>query len=216
MTDAEVRDSLDRLLTHGALRRGLVLGCASCSSKHFVAVGDLGQVNRCPRCNDEAQLTQARWKLPPDEPTWFYDLHGTIRDLLLQNGDVPLLGAAHFAAKAQSYDDLVETQIQIGSDTTELDLIAVADGKLIVAEAKKQQAAGRAWRSQLTKLVAAAVRLRADRVALLAGEASPWSDADIEHVLNQIAAQEWIDGRQSELVTVTNLYGSPVTQLSHA
>jgi hypothetical protein len=95
-------------------------------------------------------------------------------------------------------------------------LIAVADGKLIVAEAKKQQAAGRAWRSQLTKLVAAAVRLRADCVALLAGEASPWSDADIEHVRSGIASQEWVDGRRPDLVTVTNLYGSPVTQLSHA
>jgi hypothetical protein len=214
MTDADVRDSLDRLLTHGALRRGLVLGCASCSSKFFVGVGDLAQVNRCPRCYDEAQLTQARWKKPEDEPSWFYDLHGTLRDLLDQNGDVPLLGAAHFAAKAQSYNDLVETLLQIGSDRTELDLIAVADSKLIVAEAKKQ-ATRRMQRSQLTKLVAAAVRLRADVVALLAGEGSPWSEADIDHVHGEIAHHEWTDGRRPELVTVTNLYTSP-RQLTHA
>lgn len=211
MTDEDVRTLLDRLLQHGALRRGLVLGCASCSSKHFVAIDDVGQVNRCPRCSDRSPLTRDRWRTPDDEPTWFYELHGALRDLMKQNGDVPLLGAAYFAANAQTYDDLVETRIDLQSTSTEVDLIAVVDGKLTVGEAKK--AAKAKVGTQLSKLVTAANQLRADRVALLAGDAPPSSEANIDHVRREIAYHVPVDGRRPELWTVTNLFGDPKKEI---
>ena len=72
---AAVRDSVDALTARGVIRRGLILGCGTCNRPAFIAVGNLAQVNQCPRCGSASELAQARWRDPVEEPKWYYDLH---------------------------------------------------------------------------------------------------------------------------------------------
>ncbi len=86
LNDQEVRQQTDNLLQRGVLRRGLLLLCGQCGRAGFVSIDDLRQVNECARCQARNDLVQPRWKKPADEPTWHYDLHAVVRDLIAQNG----------------------------------------------------------------------------------------------------------------------------------
>jgi hypothetical protein len=65
------------------------------------------ETNVCPRCGAPAYVTVARWS-DQGEPEWFYDLHGAVRELLGQDGDVPFLAGKALAASARSFEDIAE------------------------------------------------------------------------------------------------------------
>ena len=70
-------------------------------------------------------------------PQWFYDLHGAVRELLDQNGDVPFLAGRALAATARSFEDIAELDFcRPDEDPDEIDIAALADGRLIIGEAK--------------------------------------------------------------------------------
>ena len=139
-----LRDDVDALAARGIVRRGFVLGCGTCARPSFIAIGNLAQVNQCPRCGAANELAQRQWRLPIEEPSWYYDLHPVARELLADHGEVPLLLSRHLRSESRLYDDVPELELRNASanPVAEADLIAVSDDALIVAEAKSNDALG--------------------------------------------------------------------------
>ena len=81
---------LNHLFHINVLRRGLIVPCSECERRAFYRIELLSESSTCPRCGAPADMTAAR-RSEREEPEWFYDLHGAVRELLEQNGDVPFL-----------------------------------------------------------------------------------------------------------------------------
>ena len=171
ISPAALRDGVDGLAARGVVRRGLVLGCGTCGRPSFIAVGNLAQVNQCPRCGAANELAQTQWRDPVEEPTWYYDLHPVARELLADHGEVPLLLSRHLRSTSRRYDDVPELELRdaSGNPVAEADLIAVGDDEVIVAEAKSNDALGRSTK-EVKRAAAKRVRLadvlRADQIVL--------------------------------------------------
>ena len=88
--DSAARDTID----------GLLVICLACTHAAFIPIEDVATTIRCPRCLHHSDLTRERWKLPIEEPQWYYDLHPIARSLLKDNGHVPLLLSQHLRSKS--------------------------------------------------------------------------------------------------------------------
>jgi hypothetical protein len=207
LDNAEVREHVDAALRAGVLRRGLVLRCATCEQKQFQTVDNLGQRWKCARCDTLNDLDHRAWKLPPDEPTWFYDLHPVGRHVLEKNGDVPVLLSAHLRAQRrnphEAFDDVEEVLfLQEGQQKAEVDLVSYTDDVLTVAECKSS---GRTANDVVTKKCRAAAWLRADRL-LFAKTGEEWTPATRDRV-NRIVREfpEWGPLGMPQVEFVANL-----------
>jgi hypothetical protein len=203
---AAARDHVDRMVDRRILRRGVVLRCSDCFGRSFIAVDVLGQQTECPRCASAIQLVAGSWG-DANEPVWYYSLHGAVRKLMEHNGDVPILGAAYLRKGARHYIDDSELELHVPGRAKafcEIDLVAVADGEIVVGEAKRnpRKAGGVA---DLDKLIDVAALLRADVIALLSGEDGPWSPGQVSHLQDKMDRQPWIDGRKPRLTEVFGL-----------
>jgi DNA-directed RNA polymerase subunit RPC12/RpoP len=190
----EFRGQIDESLERGILRRGLILGCAQCGRPAFLAIDELAQVNRCPRCSAHNNLSHPRWKQPKTEPQWYYDLHPTVREHLSQDGEIPLLLSHHLRAKSRSYVDVAELELT-NPDTgplAEADLIALSDGQMITAEAKRPGSLGtaRELRRAVAKRALLAEQLRADQILIATAEAE-WQQASIDALCHEIRNRPW-------------------------
>lgn len=211
----EIRDHLDRLLAPGALRRGLILGCSDCRRPAFVPMDEVRQRNECPRCGTHTQLTSAAWREPADgEPDWFYDLHPAMRDLLRQNGHVPLLASNHLRRRTpRLYDDVGEIKFFDGTKPViELDLVTVAEDVVTICEAKSNPQLERnaSERKKTTgRLADAALWLRADEIALCTTEVvDSWNASDIDALRTAIRSRAWLSGLGPRIRVITGL-GTP-------
>ena len=70
----DLRDMVDDFTSRGILRRGLILKCRECMYDNWYPADDVGHSFRCPRCSEMTPLTRAAWRLPPEEPWWYYQL----------------------------------------------------------------------------------------------------------------------------------------------
>lgn len=209
-----VRDLLDRLTEYGVIRRGLVLGCQECHEVDFVVVDDLAQSNRCPRCGAASQLGRASWRDPEDEPTWFYDAHPSLRTLVTQFGDAPLLLSHTLRTTARQYSDSPEFEL-VGANgpVAEVDLLANVDGAVIVAEVKSAKVANRAAKlgkegesrgKAAAKRVISAEVLRADQI-ILATTQTAWEPASLDAISAAVAQAKWIASAKPEVRIITGL-----------
>ncbi|MFC7717254.1 hypothetical protein [Nonomuraea recticatena] len=194
---ADVRELADAALRAGVLRRGMVLRCAACEQKQFQTVEKLSQRWSCVRCNALNDLDRHAWKLPADEPTWYYDLHPVGRHMLSEHGEVPALLSAYLRKQRKGqrgmFDDLEEVAILRGNQPqVEVDLVAYTDDVLTVAECKTPgELTGKKGRQEVLKKCRAAAWLRADRL-LFATTAEEWTQATRVMVENAVASfSEW-------------------------
>ena len=102
MTSSEIRDRLNHLLRLHVLHRGLIVPCSECERRAFYRIELLSESNTCPRCGAPAHVTAA-WRSEHGDPEWFYDLHGAVRELLEQDGDVPFLARLGLSATVRSF-----------------------------------------------------------------------------------------------------------------
>lgn len=184
----QTRSFIDELLGQRLLRRGLALDCAECGRLSFVDVDRVGQEFECPQCSSSNKLVSDRWKRSTDEPRWFYDLYTPLRELLGAHGDVPLLASRNLRTRSRSFTDAPELEFldaESGTPIAEIDVLAYADGQVVVGEAKSNGTFGgrKARADRSAKLLRVAEALRADRL-LLATTTSDWAPTD----LTQLAA----------------------------
>jgi hypothetical protein len=192
---AALRDGVDALAARGVVRRGLILGCGTCGRPAFIAVGDLAQVNRCPRCGTANELARTQWRDPVGEPSWYYDLHPVAREFLADHGEVPLLLSRHLRAMARRYDDVPELELRdaSGDPAAEADLIAVSNGEVIVAEAKSNGALGknpREVKRAAAKRVMLASVLQSDQI-ILATTQPEWNTSSVTEIRNAVTGHPW-------------------------
>lgn len=207
---ADVRSRVDELLLTGILRRGAILLCAACQRPSFVHVDALRQRNACPRCGHVNDLVQARWRLPVDEPAWFYDLHPAARELFSQHGDVPLLLSGHLRRTSRRYADIAELEMfdpATNTGVAEADLLALADGRVLTAEAKSNSVLGETTRKvkqAAGKRALLAQALGADEV-VLATTSSSWAVGSVDAMRTALTARSWPRGAPPVLRTLTGL-----------
>ncbi len=215
--DAAARDQIDGLVRAGILHRGLIVDCAECAHVAFVPVENVATTIRCQRCRADNYLTRARWRQPDDEPRWYYDLHPTARAFLESsgNGHVPLLLSRHLRTRSQwGFTDAPEFELlKNGKPVAEIDLLALADRRLISAEAKTTNALGKNRTERMDaarKRVLAAKLLMADQIILATTENS-WERLSVENMKSAIGAETWDTGAAPRLRTVTGLGTASIT-----
>ncbi len=212
-----LRDGVDALAARGVVRRGLVLGCGLCGRPSFIAIGNLAQVNQCSRCGAANDLAQKQWRLPVEEPSWFYDLHPVARELIADHGEVPLLLSRHLRSTSRRYDDVPELELRdaSGNSVAEADLIALCDDDVIVAEAKSNNALGanaKEIRRAAAKRVKLADVLRADQIILATTEPG-WSASSITEICSAVTGHTWPAGLRPTIRLITGLGDEQVEDL---
>jgi hypothetical protein len=215
MEIGEIRDRLNDLLHINVLHRGLVVPCSECERRAFYRIQLLGESNTCPRCGAPAYVTAA-WRSDQEEPEWFYDLHGAVRELLEQNGDVPFLVGRALAASARSFEDIAELDFRRpDEDPDEIDIAALMDGRLIIGEGKCIATLGtrREANQAIAKLLRVSDLLGADEILLGTTAAGPWEKSDTDRLLKAMAGHRWRFGKAPQVRVATGLRDNPQTEL---
>jgi hypothetical protein len=179
LDEAGTRAELDRLLRLRILRRGLILRCARCNWLDWYAIDYIGQFFRCDRCDHDNFLEQARWRNPVSEPQWYYDLDHAVREALKLDGHVPILALDRLRGRHRDgFSFTTDFEIIRGNagHPPEIDFGVIADARLILGEAKKNDRLADQRpeeRRKLSRLADAARDLTADDVCL-ATAAAAW------------------------------------------
>ena len=205
----QIRKTLDRFTQLGVLGRGLILRCPECSHTQWMKIDSLQETSTCLRCHGKIPLIQSNWKLPEDEPTWFYDLHPIVRKLIRNNGDVPILTGKILHQKYKDGEILPELNfLKVGESNIEVDLIYGNPRQIVMAEAKKNPEFGAEDRSrQLNNLAKIAKLLEVDSVILASGNQGEWADAiktQAERILDSVVHA---NGYSPKLVFMVNVRG---------
>jgi hypothetical protein len=215
MKPEEVRDRMNHLLHINVLQRGLIVPCSECERRAFYRIELLGETNVCPRCGAPAYTTAAR-RSAQEEPEWFYDLHGAVRELLDQNGDVPFLAGKELAASARSFEDIAELDFcRPDQRPTEIDILALADDRLTVGEAKCVASLGtaKATSQAIGKLLSVSDLLGADEILLATTAPDAWKAGETAQLLSAVAKRKWRYGKAPQVRVLTNLRGKPRNEL---
>jgi hypothetical protein len=208
LAPTEVRTRLNDLLRTNVLQRGLIVPCSECERRAFYRIELVGESNRCARCGASAYVTVARRSVQDGEPEWYYDLHGAVRELLEQNGDIPFLAGRALAAGARAFDEVAELDfLRPGEEPDEIDVVALVDGTLVLGEAKCVSHLGtrRAVNKSIAKLIRISDLLGADEILLATTAPGPWKATDTELLTQAIAMHEWRFGLQPRIRVVTDL-----------
>jgi hypothetical protein len=215
MKRSEIRDRLNHLLHINVLHRGLIVPCSECERRAFYRIELLGESNTCPRCGAPAYMTAA-WRSEQGEPEWFYDLHGAVRELLEQNGDVPFLAGLALAATARNFEDIAELDFRRpDQDPDEIDIAAFVDGRLAIGEAKRVASLGTNKEASQTigKLLRISDLLGADEILLATTAPGPWKKTQTDQLLKATAGHRWRFGKVPQVRVLTDLRDDPQNQL---
>jgi hypothetical protein len=132
------RDLLDQYIHQDIVSRGLLFTCGLCNGTSFYRLEDIGSVFRCQRCRQSNEILRTSWK-GAREPIWFYALDEVAFQGLSANSHVPLLALAQIAKSSNSFLYMPEGKVHIsGRGDIEIDLWAIADGQILIGEAKIQ------------------------------------------------------------------------------
>jgi hypothetical protein len=215
MKPGEIRERINRLLRINALHRGLIVPCSECERRAFYRIELAGETNRCPRCGALARATSA-WRSEQDEPQWFYDLHGAVRELLEQNGDVPFLVGRHLAT-ARGFEDIAELDFHWPDkdEPDEIDVAALMDGRIAIGETKCVATLGIRKESNRTiqKLIRISDLVGADEILLATTAPGPWDTKDISQLLKAVAGKKWRFGTAPRIRVITDLRSIPQNKL---
>jgi len=176
LASEDARLVLDGYLTRGIVRRGLVLKCGHCLHFEWYDLEEIGQSFSCRRCRASTVLTIKTWRMGA-EPTYYYDLAEVVFQALQGNVEVPVRALASLQRDARSFAETPEVElVDVSGAKIEIDLLAIADGRIIVGEAKtgdKLQDTAKAesaWLGRIERLASAVV---ADEV-IFATAAPAW------------------------------------------
>lgn len=216
----QLRGQLDVMLRAGVLRRGLVLQCETCEEVQFQSVDKIGQTWICARCDASGDLSRAAWKMPNDEPVWFYDLHPVARHFLRDHGDVSALLSAYLAAHRADdnaiFHDVSELEFMVkGQPKVEVDLISYVEDTLTVAECKSNDHLATdktKARDEVNKKCQVAAWLHADQL-VFATTASTWTNSTPGVIRSAITAFPWGPLGSPDTYLITGLgTATPITQ----
>lgn len=219
MKPDEIRGRINSLLRINVLQRGLIVPCGECERRAFYRMDVLREVNTCPRCGAAAYSSAARRTGldKSEEPGWFYDLHGAVREFLQQDGDVPVLAGWTLAATARDFQDVPELDFRFpgAEDPDEIDIAALVDGRVVIGEAKRTASLGtrRETNRAVQKLLRVSDLVGADEIVLATTASAPWKDLATGQLLRAVAGHEWRFGIVPQIRVLTDLRGNPQNTL---
>lgn len=208
------RAQVDTWTSQGALRRGLVLGCASCPIYEFYPLDEIHQHYACRRCGSSNVLEQQRWKLPLEEPPWYYELHPAVAELLTNDGNYPLLATRHLRSQAPARSALVTEEFELvdqGEAYVEFDFAVATLDALYVGEAKKGNSLApnvKTTRRELNKLLEGSRQVGATHL-VLATAASTWKETMLLTVKEQVHGDVRAGKNTPQIVLLTALETTP-------
>ncbi len=211
----EIRRLLNELLRINVLQRGLFVPCSECERRAFYRMDALRETNTCPRCGAVAYASAARRTSveESEEPGWFYDLHGAVREFLEQDGDVPVLAGWTLADGARAYEDIAELDFYFpeAEDPDEIDIAALVDGRVVIGEAKRIASLGtrRETNRAVQKLIRVSDLVGADEIVLATTSPGPWEDLATGQLLSAVAGHRWRFGTVPRIRLLTDLRASP-------
>lgn len=180
----EARVLLDRLLTRGVVRRGYLLKCRHCLHLDWYELENVGQSFSCRRCRTSNAITRDTW-LNTVEPTPTYDLAEVVYQAFLGNFEVPVAALTRLKDESRSFGETPELELTDPSGRKfEVDILAIADGRLIVGEAKANDALGKTKREEvqwLRQFRAFAEALTAEEVVFATG-ANSWREITAQRI----------------------------------
>jgi len=134
--DNELRDHLNFMMENNILEEGLFLECNHCSQSWFYTFSEFDENNqfRCIYCRKKQKLELSNHR--DKFPLIFFSITDYIYKLFKQNGDLVLMTLLWIFKKYNPQNLIWSGELKY-SDKFEVDLIAVTDGKLLLAECKK-------------------------------------------------------------------------------
>ncbi len=186
----EARTLADHYLRHGLFQRGLLIKCPNCLKADWYRVTDLSDTVTCHRCSREHVFAA--------DAAVFFRLDEVAREALKQASHIPLLTLDHLRRQSR-LSFLLCTACEIRRDDhqdvkpwLEVDLLAVADGQLVVGESKRGRKLAGPDKEQLGRYVDLCRRLRTDTF-VISTDAAEWgkgSTTFLDKLESQLAAMD--------------------------
>lgn len=131
---------MDELIAKDILRRGLIFQCSRCRLAAWYGIEEVSREFQCKRCDLVQLFSQKSWKLPPEEPRWYYSLVETVYLCYESSSYLTALSLDKLRQQSkQAFHYICESDImnfpQQGMKI-EIDILAISDGKLILGECK--------------------------------------------------------------------------------
>ncbi|MCX3063725.1 hypothetical protein [Streptomyces beihaiensis] len=214
------RGQIDQWTSQGVLRRGLILGCGHCPILEFYPLSEISQSYRCRRCGGENQLTKERWRPAAHEPRWFYDLHPAVLELVMNDGDVPLLATQYLRSQYWARQALVCEEFELikdGNRFVEMDFALATTEELWVGEAKSNDSLGdsaKQRRREAGKLIEGCTLVGAVGLVLATAQAQ-WSVTTLEAIKSEIAGRRRAEKPVPKISLISGLGDAPqIAQLT--
>lgn len=206
-SDLEIRNTLDRLTALGVLRRGVILRCLECGKLQWISVLDLGLATACRRCQASIPINIATWRAPVREPAWFYDLHPIVRNLLDQDGDVPVLAGGVLQEEMHGGDVLPEIIFKGNEgEFIEMDVVFGSPGHIAIGECKTSpNIPSRQRKKKFKGLATVAEILQVDRIILASGDSGAWSDLHKSDLETHLRYHRFVSGRSPKVEVFSGL-----------
>ncbi|MGW7569092.1 hypothetical protein ACWGJV_22785 [Streptomyces tendae] len=208
------REQIDQWTAQGVLRRGLILGCGHCPILEFYPLAEISQNYRCRRCGGDNQLTKDRWKPAEPEPRWFYDLHPAVLELVMNDGNVPLLATQYLRNQYGMRQALVCEEFEIlryGDPFVEMDFALATTEDLWLGEAKSNDSLGdspKTRRREAGKLMEGCALVGAAGL-ILATTKAEWSATTVEALECESAGRRKAGKPVPKVSLLTGLGTSP-------
>lgn len=176
------------LVQISVLHRGLVLKCELCRGTDWYGITELTQEFKCKRCSFQ-QFYGRFHALSKFEPQWYYKLDELVYKALTQNCIVPILALNYLREKSETFDFSPELELLdpiTGKQLLELDICCIADGQLIIGEAKSNDRLGGNHKEEnrtIEKYYELAEHLGAS-VVVFATTSEQWREVTREKILN--------------------------------
>ncbi|MBI4100704.1 hypothetical protein HY439_03125 [Candidatus Microgenomates bacterium] len=139
--EKEAISLIDEFILKEIFHKGFIFHCEACLKSDWYGVESITSKFKCSRCGHEQTYSHKHWK-SPQEPSWYYKLDEVIREGFVQNMTVPLL-TLYFLKRKSPESFLYVPELGLWKDNVEknrpdleIDINCIADGKIIVGEAK--------------------------------------------------------------------------------
>ncbi|MFE4208439.1 hypothetical protein ACFRSX_36480 [Streptomyces goshikiensis] len=208
------RGELDRWASQGVVRRGFVLGCCHCPIFEFYPLAEITQHYSCRRCGGENSLSQERWKSPLSEPAWYYELHPAVRELVENDGDVPLLATQFLRTQHWARPSLVSEEFEVlrgGNPFVEIDFALATLDQVWLGEAKSGDALASTAKEQkreVCKLIEGCTTLGAGGL-VLATSKPRWSDATVQILRREVEGRRAAERMTPKIILLAGLATNP-------
>jgi hypothetical protein len=145
-SDATAQKTIEVLLSAHVVHRGFIFKCQSCRNADWFSLDEVSQNFKCKRCGRIQGISAANYWYGDFEPGWFYKLDEIVYQFLRHNGYVALLALDYLKQKAdESFlytPDMGLTKHGATKPSMEMDILCVADGVMMIGEAKKEDRLG--------------------------------------------------------------------------